>query len=114
MGKVGHSLGAPRLAHVPHRERNHIVRDILLKLVEYGELNQTALFSFCGLNLTKHRYIVEEMESRGLIAREMQTIGRAKSVSIFTVTPAGLEFFKAILQPYERLFPQQNKAPPAR
>ena len=82
--------------------------DILLKLVEYGELNQTALMSFCGLNLTKHRVILEEMEDRGLIRRETETVGKSKSDSIFKSTPAGLEFFKAIIEPYEKLFPRQN------
>ena len=97
-----------RLSHAQYRERIHIIRDILLKLVEYGELNQTALLSFCGLNLTKHRSIVEEMEAHGLIRREMQTLGRARSVSMFKATPAGLEFCKAILEPYEKMFPQRH------
>ena len=34
----------------PYRDRIYIVKDIIMKLVEYGELNQTALVSFCGLN----------------------------------------------------------------
>ena len=36
-----------------YRDRIYIVKDIILKLVERGELNQTALLSFCGLNLKK-------------------------------------------------------------
>ena len=28
---------------VPHRDRIYIIKDVILKLVEYGELNQTAL-----------------------------------------------------------------------
>jgi predicted transcriptional regulator len=91
-----------------YRERVHIVRDILLKLVEYGELNQTALISYCGLNLTKHRYLLEDMEGQGLIRREMQTLGKSRSISIFSATPSGLEFLSAILQPYERMFPQKK------
>ena len=43
-----------------YRDRIYIVKDIILKLVEYGELNQTALISFCGLNLKKHRSIFDE------------------------------------------------------
>jgi hypothetical protein len=35
--------------------RIYIVKDIILKLVEYGELNQTAPVSFSGLNLKKHK-----------------------------------------------------------
>jgi len=83
-----------------------MIRDILLKLVEYGELNQTALISFCGLNITKHRSIIEEMEAHGLIGRELETFGRTRSISYFKASPKGLEFFKEILEPYERVFPR--------
>jgi predicted transcriptional regulator len=82
-----------------------MITDILLKLVEYGELNQTALISFCGLNLTKHRSIIEEMETQGLIRREVETIG-TRSVSYFKASTEGLEFFKHILEPYEKMFPR--------
>ena len=91
-----------------YRERSHIISDILLKLVEYGELNQTALMSFCGLNLTKHRAILEDMEARGLIIRETRTLGKARSVSLFRATHEGIEFFEAILKPYEKLFPRNS------
>lgn len=100
------SESSSRLSHAQYRDRIQIVRDILLKLVEYGELNQTALMSFCGLNLTKHRSIIEEMEARGLIRREVETFGKTRSVSYFKASPEGLEFFKAILEPYERMFPR--------
>ncbi len=82
-----------------------MIRDILLKLVEYGELNQTALISFCGLNLTKHRSIIEEMEAHGLIRREVETFGRTRSVSYFKASPKGLEFFKEIMKPMRESFP---------
>lgn len=97
------------LSKAQHRERVHIVRDIMLKLVEYGELNQTALMSFCGLNMTKHRSILEGIEAHGLISREVQTLGKKRSVSIFKVTPKGMEFFHAILQPYEKMFPRRPR-----
>jgi predicted transcriptional regulator len=38
-----------------YRDRIYIVKDVILKLVEYSELNQTALVSFCGLNLKNTR-----------------------------------------------------------
>ena len=41
-----------------YRDRIYIVKDIILKLLEYSELNQTALVSFCGLNLKKHKPIL--------------------------------------------------------
>ena len=36
-----------------YRDRIYIIKDIILTLSEYGQLNQTALFSFCGLNISK-------------------------------------------------------------
>jgi predicted transcriptional regulator len=94
-----------RISHAHYRDRIYIIRDILLKLVEYGELNQTALITFCGLNLTKHKSIIEEMEAHGLIRREVETFGKTRSISYFKVSPEGLEFFREILEPYERMFP---------
>ncbi len=47
-----------------------------MKLVEYGELNQTALVSFCGLNLKKHRVIFEKMELNGFIAKSETPQGK--------------------------------------
>ena len=52
-----------------YRDRIYIVEDIILKLVEYGELNQTALVSFCGLNLKKHKSIIDELELNELISK---------------------------------------------
>lgn len=48
---------------VSYRDRIYIIKDIILKLVERGELNQTALLSFCGLNLKKHKPILDDLES---------------------------------------------------
>ena len=105
-GQLHLSESSLRLSHAQYRDRIYMIRDILLKLVEYGELNQTALISFCGLNLTKHRSIIEEMEAHGLISREVKTLGRTRSVSYFKASPKGLEFFKEILEPYEKVFPR--------
>ena len=53
-----------------YRDRIYIIKDIILLLVQYGELNQTALVSFCGLNLKKHKPILDELESINLIKSE--------------------------------------------
>ena len=45
-----------------------MVRDIILKLVEYGEIKQTVLISFCGLN-TKMRSILQKTKENELITR---------------------------------------------
>jgi predicted transcriptional regulator len=107
-----HRLLVPAFSpHVCYRDRVYIIKDIILKLVEYGELNQTALMSFCGLNLSKHRSILEEMERRGLITREMITTGRRKSISIFRPSQNGIAFCRAILEPYEKTFPRKKILP---
>jgi predicted transcriptional regulator len=36
-----------------YRDRIYIVKDLIMKLVEHNELNQTTLLTFCGLNLKK-------------------------------------------------------------
>ncbi|MGA9940958.1 MAG: hypothetical protein WBP88_03060, partial [Nitrososphaeraceae archaeon] len=59
-----------------YRDRIYIVKDIIMKLVEYGELNQTALVSFCGLNLKKHRSIFEKMEFNGFISKAEISLGK--------------------------------------
>src|SRR4029079_5543000 len=98
----------PFSPHMCYRDRVYIIKDIILKLVEYGELNQTALMSFCGLNLSKHRSMLDEMEHRGLITRETITAGRRRSISIFRPTQNGIDFCRAILEPYEKTFPRKK------
>lgn len=92
---------------VSYRDRIYIIEDIILKLAEYGELNQTALISFCGLNLKKHKAILDEMESNNLIARKERLVGK-KSVSVYMVTSEGIGFFNTILAPYEKMFPRRR------
>ena len=90
-----------------YRDRIYIVKDIIMKLVEYGELNQTALVSFCGLNLKKHRSILEELETNGLVSRrEME--GK-RTVTFYRPTQKGLEFCRNILDPYERMFARRKE-----
>ena len=43
-----------------YRDRIYIRKDILLKLYEYGNLNQTKLMSYCGLNNVKHKEILDD------------------------------------------------------
>jgi predicted transcriptional regulator len=50
-----------------HRERIYIRKDIILKLSDYGELNQSQLMSYCGLNNVKHKPIIDELVEKGLI-----------------------------------------------
>jgi predicted transcriptional regulator len=91
-----------------YRDRVYIRKDIILKLVQYGSLNQTALLSYCGLNLRKHKPILDEMEAKGLITRSEALHGRRR-VTIYRATEAGVAFCKRILEPYEAMFPRIKK-----
>ena len=91
-----------------YRDRIYIVKDVILKLVEYGELNQTALVSFCGLNLKKHKSILEDIEDNGLIERREMTLGK-RIVTIYRPTQKGMAFCKDILEPYEKMFPRRKE-----
>ena len=90
-----------------YRDRIYIVKDVILKLVEYGELNQTALVSFCGMNLKKHKSILEDIEHNELIERREATIGK-RTVTIYKPTQKGMEFCRDILEPYEKMFPRRK------
>ena len=90
-----------------YRDRIYIVKDVILKLVEYGELNQTALVSFCGLNLKKHKPILDDLEHNELIVREETTIGK-RTVAIYRPKQKGIAFCRDILEPYEKMFPRRK------
>ncbi|SRR5579885_1031519 len=92
-----------------YRDRIYIIKDIILMLVQYGELNQTALVSFCGLNLKKHKPILDDLESNGLITSEERSLGK-RTITIFKPTQKGIEFCRTILDPYEKVFPRKKGA----
>src|ERR671932_2757841 len=88
-----------------YRDRIYIVKDVILKLGEYGQLNPTALISFCGLNFKKHIPIINKMESKGLIIKDHISIGK-RAITTYKPTQKGIEFCKSILEPYEIMFPR--------
>ena len=90
-----------------YRDRIYIVKDVLLKLVEYGELNQTALVSFCGLNLKKHKPILDDLEANGLTERTEIAVGK-RTVTKYRPTQKGIAFCENILEPYEKMFPRRK------
>ncbi len=90
-----------------HRERIYIRKDIILKLSDYGELNQSQLMSYCGLNNVKHKGIIDEMVKKGLIIRTEEPWGGKKIIK-YKVSEKGRELVKAILEPYELLFPRSE------
>jgi predicted transcriptional regulator len=93
--------------HRLYRDRIYIVKDIILKLVQYGELNATSLISFCGLNFKKHTPILDKLESKGLISKTLLLIGK-KPVTAYKPTRKGIEFCSHILEPYEIMFPRTD------
>ena len=90
-----------------YRDRIYIRKDILLKLTEYGQLNQTSLLSYCGLNLVKHKDILNDMVQKGFISRTEEPWGNKKIIK-YNVTEKGKEFCKRILEPYEEMFPRRE------
>ena len=87
------------LSPTSYRDRIYIIQDIILKLVEYGELNQTALISFSGLNLKKHRCILDELEVNGLIQRSESPFGK-RMVIVYKPTHKGIECYRTLLDLY--------------
>jgi predicted transcriptional regulator len=92
-----------------YRDRVYIIGDIILKLVEYGELNQTALISFCRLNLKKHRYILHELEMNDLIRKSQLQSGK-RIVIMYKPTQKGIEFCRRVIDPYQRMFPRKKES----
>jgi predicted transcriptional regulator len=41
----------------------------MFKLYEYGELNQSKLMSYCGLNNVKHKGIIDDLVEKEFIVR---------------------------------------------
>ena len=93
----------------PYRDRVYIIQDIILKLAEHGELNQTALISLNGLNLKKHRCILDELEINGLIRKSESPFGK-RVVMVYKPTQKGIDFCRSILEPYERMFPRKKES----
>jgi predicted transcriptional regulator len=88
-----------------YRDRIYIRKDIILKLSEYGELNQSKLMSYCGLNNGKHKTIIDDMVEKELIARFEEPWGD-KMIIKYKVSEKGRTTFMEILEPYEVLFPR--------
>jgi predicted transcriptional regulator len=82
-------------------------KDILLKLNEYGELNQTQLMSYCGLNNVKHKPIIDELVEKGMIVRFEEPWGQNRIIK-YKVSEKGREIARAIFEPYELLFPRSE------
>jgi predicted transcriptional regulator len=91
-----------------YRDRIFIRKDILLKLCEYGEINQSKLMSYCGLNNVKHKEILDDMVKKDLIVKMEQNWG-SKIIINYKVSEKGRLILNEILAPYEELFPRNEK-----
>jgi predicted transcriptional regulator len=91
-----------------YRDRIYIRKDIILKLTEHGEMNQTSLLSYCGLNLMKHKDILDSLEKKGFLKKTEEPWGSKKMIK-YAVTQKGREFCKLVLEPYEDMFPRKER-----
>jgi predicted transcriptional regulator len=80
----------------------------MLKLYEYGELNQSKLISYCGLNNVKHKEIIDDLVEKELIAKMQEPWG-SKTIIKYRISEKGREILREILEPYETLFPRSEK-----
>lgn len=78
-----------------------------MKLCEYGEINQSKLMSYCGLNNVKHKEILDDMVKKGLINRMEENWG-TKVIINYNVSEKGRLILNEILAPYEELFPRNE------
>lgn len=96
--------------HSAYRERIYVIKDLILKLFEKGELDQTSLIGFCGLNLVRHKALLDQMESNNLINSTRMTSGKKVS-TIYKPTHRGVQFCREILGPFEEMFPRKSTKP---
>jgi len=90
-----------------YRDRVYIRKDILLKLYEYGEMNQSKLMSVCGLNNVKHKEILDGMVNKQMIERKEESWGQ-KTIYKYNISVKGKNLLEEVLQRYEDLFPRDN------
>ena len=80
----------------------------MLKLYEYGELNQSKLMSICGLNNAKHKGILDDLIEKGILTLEKEPWGN-KVILKYKISEKGVRIMKEVLDPYEELFPREDK-----
>ena len=91
-----------------YRDRVYIRKDVLLKLYEFGEMNQSRLMSICGLNNVKHKGILDDMVKKNMIERNTEAWG-SKTIIKYKISQKGKDIFRQVLEPYEELFPREEK-----
>lgn len=61
----------------------------MLILNDYGELNQSQLMSYSGLNNVKHKPIIDELVEKGLIIRFEEPWGEQNKIIKYRVSEKG-------------------------
>ena len=90
-----------------YRDRIYMRKDILLKLYDYDELNQSKLMSYCGLNNVKHKDILDDMVKKDMINKAEEAWG-SKIIIKYRISEKGRQILREILGPYESLFPRNE------
>ena len=79
----------------------------MLKLYEFGEMNQSRLMSICGLNNVKHKGILDSMVNKQMIERREEPWGQ-KTIYKYKIADKGKILLEEVLQRYEDLFPRED------
>lgn len=78
-----------------------------MKLYEFGEMNQSKLMSYCGLNNVKHKGIIDSMVKKEMIEKRNESRGQ-KTIFHYKISQKGKNILEDILQRYEDLFPREE------
>ncbi|WP_218841240.1 hypothetical protein [Nitrosopumilus oxyclinae] len=64
--------------------------------------------SICGLNNAKHKGILDDMIEKGILSLEKEPWGN-KVILKYKISEKGIRIMKEVLDPYEELFPREDK-----
>jgi predicted transcriptional regulator len=78
-----------------------------MKLYEHGELNQSKLMSYCGLNNVRHKGIIDNMVKKEMIIKTKEFWGN-KMIIKYKISEEGRKILSEVLEPYETLFPRNE------
>ena len=64
--------------------------------------------SICGLNNVKHRGILDDMVEKEMLERKDEPWGN-KTIIKYNISQKGKDTLSSVLEPYEELFPRDDK-----
>ncbi len=86
-----------------YRDKVQIIAEIIARLTESESIVRTNLLSYCNLNPSRDQSILDELEEKDLIKKDVYSNGR-KTISKYAITQKGREFHQRVLEPYGELF----------